>query len=394
MSALRSLGLVILTSACVLCLRAPPCSGSAAVGGEFAALERRVAGNPDECEARQALAEAYANRGLVEEAVGQYLALLVRHPQYADAREAIEALVARKMPAWFPREVEQAPPFLIAVFELPLADPGKPGERVGYRVLVTQAGVAPPEGLGKDRLHKWAFPSIEYGYVWEPKAERWVMKGRTHWAGGEDKELARNAIKAFLALWCAAKEYLDRDPTRPWGQPIDLWISEQGDPGARAVGRDIYLYATKTPRAPAEWWRELAHEYGHVALPGIGGFTDTDDPWADGDLGELLFVKWLAAGKPADWLPWSLPEAETIAAARRQALIAGAAGAVDAARLNGTDARARDYFLGLALAAEEEHGPGILGAALAKCPRGRPAQFVAALRKCVQESRPDGRGGR
>jgi hypothetical protein len=320
--------------------------------------------------------------------------LLVRHPQDADAREAIEALVARKMPAWFPREVEQAPPFPIAAFDLPLADPGKPCGTAGHRVLVTQAGGAPPEGLGKDRLYKWAFPSIEYGYVWEPKAERWVMKGRTHWAGGEDEELARDSLKAFLALWCAAKEYLDRDPTRPWGQPIDLWISERGDPGARAVGRDIYLYATKTPRAPAEWWRELAHEYGHVALPGIGGFTDTDDPWADGDLGELLFVKWLAAGKPGDWLPWSLEEAEKIAAARRQALIAGAAGAVDAARLNGTDARARDYLLGLALAAEEEYGPGILGVALAKCPRGRPAQFVAALRKCVQESRPDGRGER
>ena len=160
------------------------------------------------------------------------------------------------------------------------------------------------------------------------------------------------------------------------------------------MGRDIYLYSTKTSRPPAEWWRELAHEYGHVALPGIGGYADTDDPWADGELGELLFVKWLAAGKPSDWLPWSLEKAEKIAAARRQELIAGAAGPLDATRLNGTDAKARDYFLGLALAAEEKHGPGILGAALVECPRGRPAQFVAALRECVKGSGADAAGTR
>ncbi len=367
---------------------------AAQVSGDIGHLERRLAAHPDDPGARRALAQAYAQRGLVEEAVAQYLALLSRDPNDADAGEKVKALVAERMPIWLPREVEQAPPFPLQVFELTLPDPAGAGAEVPRRLLVTQAGLPAGEGYRTDRLHKWAFPSVEYGYAWDPKAERlpgqgWVMKGRAHWARPADQDLAQSALKAFLALWCVASEYLQRDPTRPWGQPIDLWLTERGEPGARAVGRDVYLYATNTPRPPEEWWRELAHEYGHVALPGIGGFTDTDDPWADGELGEVLFTKWLAAGKSPERLPWSVEAAEKIAAPRRRALIAGAAGPVDTTRLNGTDGKAKDYFLGLALRAEAAAGPRFLGEALAKCPRGNAARFVAAVEKLARERAED-----
>lgn len=365
----------------------PP--AGAQVGKEFGDLERSVSSHPDDPEARRTLAEAYAQRGFIEEAVAQYLALLSRDANDADAGERIKALVAERMPSWLPAEVEQAPPFPLQVFELSLADPARAGAEVPHRLLVTQAGLPAGEGCRTDRLHKWAFPSVEYGYAWDPKAERWVMKGRAHWARPDDRDLAQSALKAFLALWCVGSEYLRRDPTRPWGQPIDLWLTERGEPGARAVGRDVYLYATNTPRPPEEWWRELAHEYGHVALPGIGGFTDTDDPWADGELGELLFTKWLAAGKSPERLPWSVEAAEKIAAARRQVLIAGAAGPVDTTRLNGTDEKAKDYFLGLALRVEAAAGPRFLGEALAKCPRGSGARFVAAVQKLARERAVD-----
>jgi len=383
----------------------------AQVGGEFGNLERSVSAHPHDLEARRTLAEAYARQGLIEEAVAEYLALLACDPNHADARERIKALVAEQMPSWLPAEVEQAAPFPLQVFDLNLADPAKAGAQVPYRLLVTQAGFPPGEGYRTDRLHKWTFPNVEYGYAWDPKAERWVMKGRVHWARPEDQTLAQNTIKSSLSLWCAAKEYLDRDPTRPWGQPVDLWLTERGEPGARAMGRDVYLYATGTPRAPEEWWRELAHEYGHVALPGIGGFTETDDPWADGELGELLFIKWLARRQtgglgegqemsrlrppaadygaqdscPTRWLPWSVEAAEKIAAARRQALIAQAGGQPDLSRLRGKDAKARDYFLGLALRVEAAAGPRFLGEALAKCPRGRPEQFASVVQKLARQ---------
>ncbi len=258
-------------------------------------------------QARLRLADWYARRGLVEEAVAEYLSVLARYPEQAGVREKVGDLVAREMPKRLPGEVERVRPFPLHAFTLWLADPESPGREKVHRVLVTEAGLPAGEGLRRGPLRKWEFPNIEYGYAWQPEDGMWVMKGRVHWSREEDRALARDALRCLLAVWCVGKEYLDRDPALPWGRPVDLWLAPGGCPGGRAMGRNIYLFATAQPRPAGEWWRELAHEYGHVSLPGIGGFTDTDDPWADGNLGELLFTKWLAAsGRPPEWLPWSL----------------------------------------------------------------------------------------
>jgi hypothetical protein len=140
-----------------------------------------------------------------------------------------------------------------------------------------------------------------------------------------------------------------------------------------------------TPRAPAEWLREAAHEYGHIAFPGMGGFTKTEDPWVDGDLGELLLIKWAAANGQPPGLTWSLQEAEAIAAARRRSLIAKAKGKVNLARLKPPTAAARDYFLGLVLRVEASAGPRFLAEALARCPRGKPADFITAANALAKE---------
>ena len=47
-----------------------------------------------------------------------------------------------------------------------------------------------------------------------------------------------------------------------------------------------------TSKPQAEACRELAHEYGHAVLPAIGGFKSPED-WANGYLGERLFLRWL-----------------------------------------------------------------------------------------------------
>jgi hypothetical protein len=40
--------------------------------------------------------------------------------------------------------------------------------------------------------------------------------------------------------------------------------------------------------------REVAHEYGHAILPPVGGFDGADgaEYWANGNLGEKLFLRW------------------------------------------------------------------------------------------------------
>ena len=341
-------------------------------------LEGYVARHPEDCEGRRLLAARYEARGFVEEAVAQHLAVLVRAPGDESAGERVRCLVAERMPAWLPGEGVEALPFAHDELGLELACAEGQGERTGYRLLVSREGFAAREGERQDPAHEWRFARIDYGYVWEPRAGRWVMRLRAHWEEGGESDLAGAALRTALALYCTVREYLELDPTRPWEEPVDIWLARSGAAGGRAVGSNIYLYSMGTPRPGSEWFREVAHEYGHVALPGIGGFTETDDAWADGHLGELLFGKWLAAARVPEWLPWPVAEWEREAAVERARLMAGAEGEVEAARLEGLDEEARDYFLGLALRVEEERGPRFLGEALRRCARGRPEDFAAA----------------
>jgi len=54
----------------------------------------------------------------------------------------------------------------------------------------------------------------------------------------------------------------------------------------------IYLYDLRNFGSPIEMAREVAHEYGHAALPAVGGFN-APEYWANGYLGEKLFLRWL-----------------------------------------------------------------------------------------------------
>jgi hypothetical protein len=360
----------------------------AGVGGEFADLEQRVSGQPLDADARRELAQAYAERGFVEEAVAAYLALLAQDREDAQARDRVRELVAERVPEWLPAQASELAPFPHAVFELKLAHPAGTGGTTSYRVLRTIQGfISAGDRERRDPLHKWPFPSSDHAYLWNPKTSRWVLKAHAYRGPQVNPSLADGALVALMCFYCVAREYLQRDPTAPQGQPINLWLAAEGQPGARAVGRDLYLYAVEVERAPAEWLREIAHEYGHTSLAGIGGFISTDDPWADGELGELLFIKWLAAngaGSSAA-LPWSAEEAERIARPRRQLLISAARGKPDWARLKGADLNARDYFLGLALRVEETAGPRFLAEALARCPRGTATCFVTAAEALARE---------
>ena len=54
----------------------------------------------------------------------------------------------------------------------------------------------------------------------------------------------------------------------------------------------IYIYDIASFKDPMEMAREVAHEYGHAVLPAAGGF-ETPEDWANGYLGEKLFLRWL-----------------------------------------------------------------------------------------------------
>jgi hypothetical protein len=317
--------------------------------------------------------------GLTEEAVAEYIRILAVDPENAGARDRANALVGKEMPQWLPEEAGQAAPFQCQVVEMRVWEGEKP---TSQRLLITQEGFGAREGERWDELHETGFKHIDYGYVWQPSRKRYEVRVAAHWEAPAQQSLAQSALGATLAFYCLTKELLGFDPTKPWGDPVDVWVTNKGQPGARAQGRAIYLYAAGTPRPPGEWLREVAHEYGHVSFPGLGGFTQTDDEWVDGHLAELLLPKWLSATE-SQWLAWPVAEWEAQASKERADLLArwseDAVRQVTAERLSGKDQQARDDVVGLALWVEQNDGPRALGEALKKCARGTGAQFVGAL---------------
>ncbi len=328
--------------------------------------------------ARRMMASRYEIHGLLEKAVAEYLKILAQDPDDPQARQRVNALIAAQMPTWLPKEAETAAPFPHEARQLEFDAVGE-GAPTEYRLLLTAGGFAAQEGQRWDELHEKGFALIDYAYLWHPVKKRYEVRVAAHWEDAAQTEVAQAALRATTVFHCLAREYLGFDPTGRWGDPVDIWVTRKGEPGARAQGRSIYLYASQTPRPPGEWLREVAHEYGHVSFPGLGVFEDTDDPWVDGHLAEVLFPKWLASGGIPEWMPWDVEAWTSEAARKREGLLSafratGLAGGL----LEGKDAAARDYLLGLVLAVEDRVGPQKLGDVLRKCPQGTPQRFVIA----------------
>lgn len=62
----------------------------------------------------------------------------------------------------------------------------------------------------------------------------------------------------------------------------------------------IYIYDLPSFNPPIERLREVCHEYGHATLPAVGGFQSPED-WANGYLGERLYIRWLRNGLAKGW---------------------------------------------------------------------------------------------
>jgi len=346
---------------------------------------------PDRHAGQRLMAQRYETHGLVDKAVAEYLKILGKDPEDSGARSRVRALVALQMPSWLPEAAETGWPFPHEVIRYELTGPMRGGEP--YRLLVTQGAFTAPEGARWDQLHEKGFSRIDYTYVWHPIKKIYEVRVAAHWNTDEETKVAEKALHAVSAFYCLVKDELGFDPTGRWADPIDIWVTGKGEPGARAQGRSIYLYAVGTERTPGEWLRELGHEYGHVSLPGLGGFKDSDDEWADGDIAELLFPKWLSARGVPEWMPWSVQEWEAASAPERERLMGRVRSkGLDPTLVGGTEAAAREYLVGLALLVEDEGGAEGLSQVLRKCPQGTTAQFLSSAEAAGVEVWEEGDG--
>ena len=174
---------------------------------------------------------------------------------------------------------------------------------------------------------------------------------------------------------------------------------------------EILFWKAGLERPEAEWLRELFHEYGHVALPPIGGFRPPLEPYANGFMGETLGMMWAAKApaefalqvqdKPAlsDFESRAIPTAATAAPtdAMQGDLRAGFAQHLQTHALparalfvaNGPnsplaeagDSRALLYVSGLAVMLERVYGAPLLGRALKPLAQSASQTSGAAARR-------------
>jgi len=124
----------------------------------------------------------------------------------------------------------------------------------------------------------------------------WLLEVSALWPNDEDDpEVLQQLGPQMPAINTGATGPAEPEITpisRPWA------IAGQVD----ASPGDILFWKAGLVRPEAEWLRELAHEYGHVALPPFGGYEPPLEPYGNGKVGETLGMLW-AAAIPGQFVP-------------------------------------------------------------------------------------------
>lgn len=116
------------------------------------------------------------------------------------------------------------------------------------------------------------------------------------------RPLAERVARFVAVLWSAADSRFGTLCAALREHPCDVWLSTTGTAGGEHWHTNIYFYDIGNTRSGIEWMREIAHEYGHFLLPGTCGYSAPED-WANGVLGERLFLRWLLQDTEAGRLP-------------------------------------------------------------------------------------------
>jgi hypothetical protein len=175
-------------------------------------------------------------------------------------------------------------------------------------------GLAFPDAAHRqDPVSRQVFNRVLHGYV-QAADDEWRLAFRVLYNDRQEgaERLAPRAMRALLRVRAAATAMVG-DPRRVLQRPIALWIRADGNGGAAQSGPNLYLLGA-AEREPLELLRQVAHEFGHLFLPGIGPLTDPEE-WGNGFLGEMLILRWLA--RAADAADAPVPR-EALAAYLRQ----------------------------------------------------------------------------
>jgi hypothetical protein len=219
-----------------------------------------------------------------------------------------------------------------------------------------------------DPGQKWEFDWQVAGYVKNPAIDAFDLRFRVF--SQEHKSIGDPSVpvtRELLRLWDFVYQRLKRDHTARMQRFVDVFLCWGGKPGGEQVFEQsdeggeqrlvnsIYIYDIASFTDPVEMAREVAHEYGHAVLPPVGGFKEPED-WANGYLGEKLFLTWLrdaeASGAlaPADAMGATEPQLNAWVKKNVDPLVLKIAEhGPDLALLSKSGPEAMNEYLGLAL---------------------------------------------
>lgn len=214
-----------------------------------------------------------------------------------------------------------------------------------------------------------------------------------------------SVCRALMRLWDFNVNRLRLDHALNFAnRTVDVYLCKDGKAGGEqlmgveAAGsrvvhvNTIYIYDIASFTDPLERIREIAHEYGHATLPPVGSFEQPEN-WANGHLGERLYLLWLRnairAGflSPDDAMGVSLEALDAYIGKNVTPLIREAMeNGPNASLLKAKSAAAMDHYLGLALYSESLLGPKAFARALVLPDDQSPMSFVKAVLESATES--------
>lgn len=176
--------------------------------------------------------------------------------------------------------------------------------------------------------HNWEFRFATNGLVKLPTSQNFNLRFRTFAQSrrGDYDDVAQWTTRLLLRLWSYNYYRLGRDNPEAYRKLIDVYLCFAGDAGGEhlfdldtgdldsnnkpAKVNTIYIYQVASPIPPVELVREIAHEYGHATLPGVGIYNKPEN-WANGDVGERVYLNWLYQDLKANVLhPYDVMKAD------------------------------------------------------------------------------------
>ncbi len=158
----------------------------------------------------------------------------------------------------------------------------------------------------------WEFDWSTAGFVGgfkppnaEVKERRFELFSQESTVGSARPE---SVVRLLLRLCSYNISYMRLDHAADFSKTVTVYLCFGGDPGGEQLfeadnqvgGKkvdDVYFYDLRSLTDPVETVREVAHEYGHAVLPSLGGEFTAPEAWANGYLGEKLYLSYLAQAR-------------------------------------------------------------------------------------------------